>query len=131
MDLANVSIFREQTDALKALLMQATPDDKQREDIDFLLLLGELFTLVAYGQLIIESARLLKVDHDALDRIFDVLIRDFSRYALALYSKPSATSPQMEHCLKMIRKPLADAARFERVWTQHIAPLQDAYEMNP
>ncbi len=130
LDLPNVAIFREQTNTLKMMLMTATPDEKQREDIDFLLLLGELFTLVAYGQLIIENAKLRKVDNDAVDRIFDVLIRDFSRYALALYSKPSATDAQMEHCLKMIRKPQVDPARFDRVWNQHIVPLQDAYEMN-
>ncbi len=35
--------------------MKAGPDKKQSEDIDYLLALGEILTLVAYGQLIIES----------------------------------------------------------------------------
>ena len=49
-----------------------------RRELGFLLTLGELFTLVAYGQLILEQAALTGVDADTIDAIFDVLVRDFS-----------------------------------------------------
>ncbi len=58
-------------------------------------------------------------------------MRDFSRHALTLHSKPSSTPQQMELCLRMLRKPAVDAARFERVWKEQVLPLKDAYEMAP
>jgi acyl-CoA dehydrogenase len=128
-NLPNVCLFREQIETLKAFLAAATPDEAQQKDTDFLLALGELFTLVVYGQLILENARLYEVDEDTVEQIFDFMVRDFSKYALGLYSKPSATPAQMELCLKMIRKPAVDAARFGRLWKDVIYPLKDAYEM--
>ena len=102
-DLPNIRIFKEQIDTLKEFLVNAAPDENQAKDIDFLLSLGELFTLVAYGQLIIEYSKIEGVEDDLLDQIFDVMVRDFSRYALQLYQKPSATENQKAFCLKMIR----------------------------
>jgi acyl-CoA dehydrogenase len=130
-DLPNIRLFREQIDTLKGFLATATPSDAQQKDTDFLLALGELFTLVVYGQLILENARLYNVDDDTIDQIFDFMVRDFSKYALGLYSKPSATSQQMDICLKMIRKPVVDMARFNRVWETSVFSLRDAYEMKP
>ena len=117
--------------AFKKLLATATPDEAQQQDTDFLLALGELFTLVVYGQLILENARLYAVDDDTVDQIFDFMVRDFSKYALQLYSKPSSTPAQMELCLKMLRKPIVDTARYQRVWRDAVYALRGAYEMNP
>ena len=128
--LPNIQIFKEQIEALKTFLATATPDETQQKDTDFLLALGELFTLVVYGQLILENARLYKVEDDTADQIFDFMVRDFSKYALQLYSKPSSTPQQMDLCLKMLRKPVVDASRFERVWKDTVYPLKDTYEMN-
>ncbi len=49
---------------------------------------GEIFTLVAYGQLILEAARIHDVPGDVVDQIFDCFVRDISKFALQLYSKP-------------------------------------------
>ncbi len=65
-----------------------------------------------------------------MDQIFDFMVRDFSKYALQLYSKPSSTPSQMELCLKMIRKPVVDAARYGRVWQDSVYALRGVYEMN-
>jgi acyl-CoA dehydrogenase len=98
--------------------------------VDFLLALGEIFTLVVYGQLILEAAKLYAVSDDLIDQIFDVMVRDLSKFALQLYSKPSSTGPQTDYCLKMIRKPVMVGERYQRVW-QEVHALKDAYEMNP
>jgi acyl-CoA dehydrogenase len=37
----------------------------------------------------------------------------------------------MDFCLRMIRKPAVDAARYERVWRDHVFALRGTYEMNP
>ncbi len=129
-DLPNVNIFKEQIDIFKEFMTQATPDEAQQKDIDFLLIVGELFTLVAYGQLVIENAGIKSLDDDILDRIFDVIIRDFSKFALQLYSKPSATDKQMEICQKMLKKPNINQEQFDSIWEKHVFSLKNAYEMN-
>ncbi len=131
MDTPNIRIFREQIEVLRSFLMTATPDPKQIRDIDFLLNLGELFTLVAYGQLILESVPIHGSSTELVDQIFDFMVRDFSRFALQIYSKPSSTALQMSLCMEMIRKPAVDQARFEKVWAEEVYPLKDAYEMKP
>jgi acyl-CoA dehydrogenase len=130
LDLPNIKIFRGQIESLKALLLNAPPEKSQLKDIDFLLIMGELFTLVVYGQLIIENARLRVVENDVIDQIFDFMVRDFSRYALQLYSKESSTPKQMEMSLAMIKKPQKDLERFNRVWETHVLAMVERYAMN-
>lgn len=130
-DVPNVQIFREQIAVFKDMLAEATPDEAQQKDTDFLMALGEIFTLVVYGQLILENSRLYGIGEDTVDQMFDCMVRDLSKFALQLYSKPSSTEKQMEYGTKMIRKPAVDHARYGRVWNELVLPLKDAYEMNP
>ena len=130
-DLPNVNRFKAQIAVLKEFLMTAAPDKEQIKDIDFLLNLGELFTLAAYGQLIIEKCRMDRVEDDLLDQIFDFMIRDFSKFALQIYAKPGATEKQMALCMKMIGKPVANRERFQNIWENHVYRLNDGYAMNP
>ncbi len=129
-DTPNLAVFKEQIAVFKGMLAKATPTEAQARDTDLQLAVGELFALVVYGQLVLEMAKLHGVGADLVDQIFDFMVRDFSKCALALYSKPSATGPQMEFCLKMIQKPVSDEARYARVWEEVFA-LRDVYEMNP
>ena len=46
------------------------------------------------------------------------------------YFEPGSTPAQMDYCLKVIRKPVVDEARYRRVWSQ-VHALKDEYEMNP
>ncbi|MBT3980251.1 MAG: acyl-CoA dehydrogenase [Bacteriovoracaceae bacterium] len=129
-DLANINVFKGQIKVLKTLLVVGKPNKKQIKDIDFLLVLGELFTLVVYGQLIIENSKLLGIDDDLLDQIFDFMIRDFSKFALQLFSKTSSTQIQKTLCLAMIRKPVVDEERFGRVCHEVYSTMTDSYTMN-
>ena len=128
--LPNVALFLEQVEVFKEFLAFATPDENQQKDVDFLLALGEIFTLVVYAQLILENAELYPLGNDLLEQIFDFMVRDLSKHALDVYSKPSITPRQAEICLRMLRKPAVDAERFNRVW-QEVHALKDAYCMNP
>ncbi|MEA1922656.1 MAG: acyl-CoA dehydrogenase [Pseudomonadota bacterium] len=130
-DLPNVNIFKEQIEVFKEFLMTAKPSKEQSQDLDLLLSLGELFTLVVYGQLIIEKAKIENLEDDLLEQIFDFIIRDFSKYALQIYSKTGSTEKQMELCLKMIKKPLADTKRFQNIWQNQVKVLNNSYVMNP
>ncbi|MEE4359409.1 MAG: acyl-CoA dehydrogenase family protein [Desulfococcaceae bacterium] len=131
LDTPNIRIFKEQIAVLGELLLTAPPSKEQTKDIDFLLSMGELFTLIVYGQLMIEKCNMENTDKDLTDQIFDFMIRDFSKFALQIYSKPGTSAQQMEFCMKMIRRPEVDAARFSHVWEKYVYPLKDSYEMNP
>ncbi|PQM45119.1 Acyl-CoA dehydrogenase, short-chain specific [Mycobacterium talmoniae] len=130
LDVPNVARFYEQAKALQALLTTAAPDADQQRDLDFVLVVGHLFTLVVYGQLILEQAGLIGLDRDLLDQIFDVQIRDFSGHAIALHGKVSSTPEQQEWALSAVRKPVTDTGRFDRVWAQ-VKAYDGAYAMRP
>jgi acyl-CoA dehydrogenase len=129
--LPNVTIFKKQIRLLKIFLIAGKPNKEQIKDFDFLLNLGELFTLVVYGQLILENRKLLNIDDNVIDQIFDVMIRDFSKFALQLYTKGSATAVQQRLCRMMVKRPAVDAKRFEYVWNTYVYSMKDSYEMNP
>ena len=124
----NVSVFREQVAVLKEMLATATPDEAQRKDIDFLMAIGALFTLVVYGQLALEGAERDGVGQDLVDEIFAVLVADFSAAAVELQGKPSSSDAQGELCLRMIRKPAFDQGRYDRVWDE-VLGLNGAYDL--
>jgi acyl-CoA dehydrogenase len=126
----NVALFSEQAEGLKTLLSTAPPSEDQVRDLDFMLTLGELFTLVVYGQLILEQAELGELPADTVDQIFDVLVRDFSAYAVALHGRASSTDAQQDWALAHVRKPVVDGGRFASVW-EKVRALADTYEMRP
>jgi acyl-CoA dehydrogenase len=128
--LPNVARFREQAEGFTTLLRTAAPDAEQQQDLDFRLVLGQLFTLIVYAQLILEQARLAGLDLDVLDTIFEVFVRDSSALAVELHGKSSSTEAQQQWALANVRKPIVDVGRFERVWEQ-VKGLSDAYLMSP
>ena len=129
-DTPNVNLFQEQVEIFKQFLMMATPDEGQQKDVDFLMPLGELFALVVYTQLILENAEIYEIDADVVNQIFDFMVRDFAKFALQLHNKPNSSDQQMTLCLKMLRKPIADLAQYERVWKEYVHALNGEYEMN-
>jgi acyl-CoA dehydrogenase len=132
-DLPNIRVFKEQIKAYQDFIMISGMElgEQMKNDFDFLLAVGEIFTLVAYGQLIIESAKIEKLDDDQLDMLFNVFVRDFSRYALDIQGKSAATPAQQEACYKMIKAPVHDEEKFERVLKNNVYSLVDEYIMNP
>ena len=64
-----------------------------------------------------------------IDQIFEVLVGDFSKFALEIYSKPSSTEKQMEYAQKMIKKPVSNLERTNHIWENHVYALKDTYEM--
>jgi acyl-CoA dehydrogenase len=129
-NLPNVRIFAEQVNLLKAMLAQATPSPEQINDTDFLLTLGEAFTQVVYGQLILENVDIYSIEDELVDQIFDFMVRDLSGFALKLYCQPTSTSQQMDFYQRMIRRPAVNTESFSRIWLNQVLNLKDEYEMN-
>jgi len=131
-DLPNINIFKEQIESFKEFMMVSLESmQAQSDDIDFLLNVGELFSLVAYGQLILENKVIYNINEDIIEQIFDFMIRDFSKFSLQVYSKTNATKQQQDICLKMIRRPVVDEDRYNRVWENYVYAMKGTYEMNP
>ncbi len=130
-DLPNVATFAEQTEIFKSMLVEATPTEEQVSDTDWLLAVGEIFTLVVYCQLVLENAEIYDIDGDLIDQIFDIAVRDFSRFAVDLNGRAATTPAQSDFCLRMILRPVRDDERSDRVWNSYVYAQRDAYEMAP
>jgi acyl-CoA dehydrogenase len=144
-DLPNVAVFLGQMQDFADLVTSAGPNADQTRDLDFLQVLGQLFTQVVYAQLVCEAAALaldsdgvraggvsdltgLSADH--VDRIFAVFVQDFSDYALQLHGQASASDEQRAAALKLIAAPRIDAAR-EKDFVAEVLSYDGAYVMNP
>ena len=57
------------------------------------------------------------------------MVRDFSKYALNIHMKPSNSDKQKELSLKIIRTPLPNPARFEKIYKEQVYSLKGAYKM--
>jgi acyl-CoA dehydrogenase len=128
-ELPNVIRFNRQVEFFREILIHAPATREQSADIDYMLAAGELFTLIAYAQLILENASIYGIDNDLLDEIFAFLVRDFSSYALEMVLGHVNTPRQEEIYRKMILKPAMDRERFDRLWENHVLALRDQYRM--
>ena len=141
--LDNVALFREQIDAFTQLVLTAPPTEAQGKDLDYLQILGQLFTQIVYAQLILESAA-LAIDDGAtrpgsvsdlsdlreahLDRIFAVFVQDMAGQAIALHGQASSTDAQSTAALTIVRKPrISDVA--EDAFVSEVLGYSGAYEM--
>ena len=131
MSTPNLDIFKTQLATFKKTLMKAPPTPKQAKNMDFMLGAGELFTLIAYAQLILENAKIYNVSEDLIDEIFNFMVRDYSEYALQMVLNQELSDDQEALFMEMIQKPANDAARFNRVWEESVYALKDLYTMNP
>jgi len=127
--LPNVALVLEQADALQSLLGTAPLDKAQMRDLDLLLVVGDLFTTIAYGDLVLQQAKIAGTDEGLVDSIFEVLVGDLSAYALALSGKASLTGAQVRAARGIIRRPAFDAERTAAIWAEARATAGH-YEMN-
>ena len=81
-------------------------------------------------QLVLEGVTIHGLPADVVDQIFDVFVRDASRYALDLHAQPSATPAQADLALKMVRRPAYDERRWAAVWKEQVLAMRDSYRMN-
>jgi len=129
--LPNVGIFMKQIEYFKELLEKAGPDNAQDADSSFSLPLGEMFFVVVYGQLILEQCELSNMDADIVNQIFDFMVRDFARFALAIYGMHNTKDEQRAYCTKiMMIKSQGDETQYNRVWEKYVSVLNGEYAMN-
>jgi len=129
--LPNVAIFIQQINIFKELLEKAAPDKAQDMDPSWSLPVGEMFSIVVYGQLILEQAKFDKVDADVINQIFDFMVRDFARFALQIYGMHNTKDEQRAYCKEiMLIKGQGDDAQYNRIWKEYVYALNGEYAMN-
>jgi len=124
----NIEIFKQQIDIFKAMLVKAPTNEAQQKDIDLMLNVGQLFTLIAYGQLILEEAKFQNLSLDLIDQIFDFMVRDFSKYAIELYGRQGLNQEQAVWVSKLIKKADINIKRFDTIWNE-VSELNGLYTM--
>jgi len=130
-DLPNVATFIEQIEIFKGLVEKAGPDKIQDMDPSFSLPLGEMFSIVVYGQLILEQAGLEDVEPGIVNQIFDFMVRDFAGFALQIYGNHNTRDEQRPFCKDiMLIKAVPDDAQYQRVWGKYVFTLDGEYAMN-
>ena len=93
--------------------------------------LGEMFSIVVYGQLILEQAKLDELDLDILNQIFDFMIRDFAHFAMQIYGNPGSNDLQRDYCTKiMLIRAIPNPEQYNRVWKKYVSVLNSEYAMN-
>jgi acyl-CoA dehydrogenase len=129
--LPNVATFIKQIEIFKEMLEKAGPDKVQDMDPTFSLPVGEMFSIVVYGQLILEQAKFDGLDSDILNQIFDFMVRDFAHFALQIYGNHTTTDEQRTYCTKiMLIKAVANSEQYNKVWEKYVATLSGEYAMN-
>jgi acyl-CoA dehydrogenase len=129
--LPNVGAFMAQTELFKNMLEKAGPDKRQDMDPSWSLPVGEMFSIVVYGQLILEQARFDQVDPDILNQIFDFMVRDFAQFALQINGNHSTRDEQRAYCTKVMTiRPVADYEQYIKVWEKYVAVLNGEYAMD-
>lgn len=131
----NVGVMVEQVQTFVDFLQNADPSAEQSKDIDWMLSVGEIFSIISYSTLILEQAELggpyaKDVDADVLDQIFSVFVRDISGHAVDLFEKAATTDDQQKLFLGMVRRPAHDHRREARVFDK-VMELREAYRMKP
>jgi acyl-CoA dehydrogenase len=129
--LPNVAAFIRQIALFKEMLEKAGPDKQQDLDPSFSLPLGEMFSIVVYGQLILEQAELDRIDPDVINQIFDFMVRDFARFALQIYGMHGTRDEQRVFCKEiMLIRAVSAAKQSRRIWETCVLSLNGEYQMN-
>ena len=141
--LPNVAVFVEQIEAFTQLVTTAPPTDAQQRDLDYLQVLGQLFTQIVYAQLILESAALAidagqtrpgsvsdltDLTEAHIDRIVAVFVRDMADQAVELHGQASATEAQSAAALAIVRRPVIEPEA-ETAFVSEVLSYSGVYEM--
>ena len=127
----NVKIFRAQIEIFKNMLVSAAPDESLLKNMDFMLNIGEIFTMIVYAQLILESSKLHDVHDDLIDQIFSYFVKDVAKFAGVQMLSQANTKAQDSYFQQLATtKPVIDKEKDFKFWQEFVQVLDGAYVMN-
>jgi acyl-CoA dehydrogenase len=127
----NVLVFLEQVELFRSFLEQASPSPEQVKNIDYMLALGEMFTLIVYAQLILENSKIYSISSELLDEIFSFMVKDFAQFALSQISNYQSTDLQETLLKSMLKKPYLSPSSTQSLWETEVIPLMGVYQNQP
>lgn len=132
--LPNVKAFAKQVEALRTLFEKYPIPPKERtnrQNMDYMLNLGHMFTMAPYAQLILEAAKLYDIEDEIINQMFSFYVTDMATYATKQLSSQENGEGRDALLLEIINtKPVHDKAEYDRIWDETILPLTDAYIIN-
>jgi acyl-CoA dehydrogenase len=129
--LPNVAAFMKQMGIFKEMLEKAGPDEAQDMDPSWSLPFGEMFSIIVYGQLILEQTGISEVDSAIVNQLFDFMVRDFAQFAMQIYGNHYSKDSQRDYCGKiMLIKAVPSPEQYNKVWEQCVSVLNGEYAMN-
>ncbi|MEG1987792.1 MAG: acyl-CoA dehydrogenase family protein [Oscillibacter sp.] len=124
----NVKVFQAIIEQFKDMISTAAPDESLLKNMDYMLNIGEMFTMVVYAQLVLEGAKLHNVDDMLIDQIFGAFVKDMNKFALNQLNSQQNTPAQVEYLKKMIlTNPIVDKEKDFAFWTDYVQVLDGAY----
>jgi acyl-CoA dehydrogenase len=127
----NVKIFLKQIETFKEMMAKAAPDEKLVKNMDYMLNIGEIFTMIVYAQSVLEGCSLHNVDDGLTDQIFGYFIKDINNYALNQMNSQINTELQEKYLQELaLRKPIIDKEKDLKFWKEFVQIQDGAYVMN-
>lgn len=127
-DLPNVNRFLELVEKFREMLATAAPDASLIKNMDYMLNFGEIFTMIVYAQLVLESVKLNEVEDDLIDQIFALFVRDVNKYALTQANNYVNSEAQDKYLKELaLMGPIIDKEKDFRFWQEYVQSLDGCY----
>lgn len=129
--LPNVTQFVAQAELLRTLFAESCPNKDELKNMDYMVNLGHMFTMLPYAQLILEAAELYEIAPEIVNQLFSFFVTDFARYALNQYSGQKNPLRREELLRSIIDiRPIHNQEEYDKLWAETICPLADTFIMN-
>jgi len=130
-DLPNVKRFLQIVEKFREMLAKNSPDASLIKNMDYMLNYGEIFTMIVYAQLILESAKLNDVEDQLIDQIFALFIKDVNKFAL-IQTNNYTNTPEQDTYLKALALmgPVVDKEKDFKFWQEYVQIFDGCYVMN-
>lgn len=130
-DLPNVKRFFDMVEKFRELIAKDAPDESLIKNMDYMLHYGEIFTMIVYAQLVLESAKLNEVEDELIDQMFALFIKDINKYALTQANNQNNTEKQNEYLQVLaLMGPVLDKEKDFKFWQEYVQSLDGCYVMN-
>lgn len=130
-DISNVKLFKDQIEIFRKMIQVAPPDEKLSKNMDYMLNYGEIFTMIVYAQLVLESAKTRNVHEDLIDQMFANFIKDVNKFALNQLNSQNNTEIQEKYLKDLVFvKPGVDKKKDFEFWEEFVETMDGDYIMN-
>lgn len=115
MSLPNVALFASQVETFREVTRRPKGPNADTADLYITLTQGQLFTTIAFGQLVAENLSRLDMPSSMTSAIFSGLVEDLSALALQLAAIPGIDDATRAGILRMVAVPKTSAADWDFV----------------